>query len=523
MINKIMKRSSIMDSFSNITKPVLKTFFCLFASLIFIYSIIFSAPTASADIATGLISHYKLDETSGSTASDSAGANTGTVSGATFTTGKISNGLNLNGTTDYVSVPRMNYNEISVSAWFYKSVNDTVNADAIWGGWYWSSNPSNRQGFDLRFYQSAPDTLSFLLETIGATTTEKTSSYALSPSTGAWHHAVATYESVSGNQKLYVDGILRSTVLHPAGATIKPLAQYADMRIGYSRINSGYFNGKIDDVRIYNRALSATDVTELYNANKPAVTTNAAANITSTSATLNGTVNPNGLASTAYFEYGLTSGTYSITTATQNLTGSNTQNLTANISSLTASTIYYYRAVATNSLGTTNGQEQSFTTTVAPDTTLPSISITYPTTNSTYSATSSTVSLSGTASDNVGVTSVTWTNSANSTSGTASGTTSWSIASIPLVSGNNLITVIAKDATNNQSTDTITVDYSTISAGLISYWKLDEISGTTASDSTGSNTGTVTGATWTTAKINNGLSFNGTSNYLNVANNSTLT
>ena len=69
-------------------------------------------------------------------------------------------------------------------------------------------------------------------------------------------------------------------------------------------------------------------------------------------------------------------------------------------------------------------------TTISPDTTPPTVSITSPTTSSAYSTTQSTIALSGTASDNVGVTSVTWTNSANSTSGTASGTTSWSIASV---------------------------------------------------------------------------------------------
>jgi len=107
-------------------------------------------------------------------------------------------------------------------------------------------------------------------------------------------------------------------------------------------------------------------------------------------------------------------------------------------------------------------------TAVSQDTTSPSIAITSPTSSATCSATNSSISLSGTASDNIGVSAVGWTNSANSTSGTASGTTSWSVAGIALVSGSNTITVTAKDAAGNSSSDTITVTYATaISAPVI--------------------------------------------------------
>ena len=90
----------------------------------------------------------------------------------------------------------------------------------------------------------------------------------------------------------------------------------------------------------------------------------------------------------------------------------------------------------------------------------PAVTITSPTTDSTYATTQSSINVSGTASDNVGVTSITWENSANSASGTASGTASWSISDIALLPGANLITVSAKDAANNVSTDMITVTYS---------------------------------------------------------------
>lgn len=93
----------------------------------------------------------------------------------------------------------------------------------------------------------------------------------------------------------------------------------------------------------------------------------------------------------------------------------------------------------------------------APDTTPPSVAITAPTNQPTYSTTATTVDLAGTASDNIGVTSVSWTNNRGG-SGTCTGTTSWSATAIPLQPGDNLITVTATDASSNIATDTLTVN-----------------------------------------------------------------
>ena len=64
--------------------------------------------------------------------------------------------------------------------------------------------------------------------------------------------------------------------------------------------------------------------------------------------------------------------------------------------------------------------------------------------------------MSGSASDNVGVTKVIWVNSLGG-SGTASGTESWSISNITLSKGENVVTVTARDAAGNTSTDTLKV------------------------------------------------------------------
>jgi hypothetical protein len=91
------------------------------------------------------------------------------------------------------------------------------------------------------------------------------------------------------------------------------------------------------------------------------------------------------------------------------------------------------------------------------DTTKPTVSIRTPTTSASYTTNTSPLTIGGVASDNVGVTQVTWSTSRGG-SGTANGTTSWS-AAIPLLAGSNVVTVTAVDAAGNGTSDTITVTY----------------------------------------------------------------
>ena len=109
----------------------------------------------------------------------------------------------------------------------------------------------------------------------------------------------------------------------------------------------------------------------------PVVTTSPATFIASFSARLNGSLNPNGLATTFHFQYGRTT-SYGLTTAPQSQTGNTSRPVSANISSLTASTTYHFRIVASNSAGTRMGADRTFTT-LTP--TGPPVATTSPATN----------------------------------------------------------------------------------------------------------------------------------------------
>ena len=118
---------------------------------------------------------------------------------------------------------------------------------------------------------------------------------------------------------------------------------------------------------------------------------------------------------------------------------------------------YYFAVTAVDTSGNESGFSSEVSKTIA-DTHAPTLTITSPTSGSTYDTDQPTVDIAGTASDNVGVTAVTWTNSRGG-SGTATGTTNWSISGIPLSEGDNVIVITATDATGNQATKTLTVTY----------------------------------------------------------------
>lgn len=97
------------------------------------------------------------------------------------------------------------------------------------------------------------------------------------------------------------------------------------------------------------------------------------------------------------------------------------------------------------------------------DTTAPSVTITSPTASPTFTASGSTLTLGGTASDSVGVTQVTWTNSQGG-SGIATGTTTWTTGAIALLPGSNTLTVSARDAAGNTGGAVLTVTVTTVSS-----------------------------------------------------------
>jgi hypothetical protein len=102
------------------------------------------------------------------------------------------------------------------------------------------------------------DSVTFLIGTTAATKTYTAGTKFLN---GTWYHLVGTYDGA--NVRIYVDGIEEASTALTGNITYNP---FGDQRvyIGSSNTVSSFRKGLIDDVRIYNRALSAGDVAWLY-------------------------------------------------------------------------------------------------------------------------------------------------------------------------------------------------------------------------------------------------------------------
>ena len=131
---------------------------------------------------------------------------------------------------------------------------------------------------------------------------------------------------------------------------------YSDLSIDPTDDNTFWFTTEY----IGSGGARKTKIASFKFGNNPAVVTLAATSVTGTSATLNGTVNPNGLATTFHFEWGTSTSYGNSTTLTG--AGSGTSNVAASVAltSLTGGTTYHFRLVAVNSDGTTYGNDLTF-------------------------------------------------------------------------------------------------------------------------------------------------------------------
>lgn len=205
---------------------------------------------------TGLVGHWAFDDGSGTTASDSVGSSPGTVfNGAAWTSGIIGQALSFDGVDDYVGgfSGGLPTGPASFSVWIKPTVvsgtYDIIGRLSNWASAYGYGiliNGSNVIGIADGGYSGWSYNLATPI------------------SANVWSHVVFTLDGwgASTTGKLYVDGVLKNTFTGTAG-------QYASypFNIGSSANGAArLFSGDIDDVRIYNRALSATEVQSLYNA-----------------------------------------------------------------------------------------------------------------------------------------------------------------------------------------------------------------------------------------------------------------
>ena len=192
---------------------------------------------------TSLVAYWAFDETNGSSAIDSSGnGNLGTLMGnATFAPGKIGNAVNLDGTNSGVDIPDLSFpGDFTIAAWVYLR-GAVFNDDVLIGQTLWGGQDINFCCPGLRLYTGSTDAIT-------------ASSAVLSD---VWTHCAITRSG--STLKLYLNGILDATSSGFA-------ATFITEAIGRSW--STTTDGLIDEMYLFDRALSDNEISQLYSADQ---------------------------------------------------------------------------------------------------------------------------------------------------------------------------------------------------------------------------------------------------------------
>ena len=201
-----------------------------------------------------LVGYWKFDEGSGTTAADSSGnGNNGIISGsAAWVSGRYGSALNFDSVSNYVGVNSptnipIDNSPYTIEAWISPISNG---AKGIVG---WGNYGTNNQVNAIRLLGGSCSNLGFRHYWWGNDLDVCTAN----PIDRSWYHLVALFDGTT--RKIYLNGVQIASDT-PTGHNVPSAANF---RIGLT-YSGEYFNGTLDEVRIYNRALSADEIWNHY-------------------------------------------------------------------------------------------------------------------------------------------------------------------------------------------------------------------------------------------------------------------
>jgi hypothetical protein len=217
---------------------------------------------AEPNFSRGLVSHWKFDEGSETTAYDSAGTNHGTLMGdPNWVGGYVGSGaLDFDGDGDYVDVP----DDLSLRFSQYDSFTLSFWAAPAEGGYILSKMRAAEQRgvFGYATSWSATSRFSFVIDRSMSSSTIVSTSDGSAPA-GDWYYVTAVYDNT--DMKIYLNGVLGGSGSFRGGTRgTTPDKNLAIGARSYDSTITAHFGGTIDHVRIYDRALNAEEIQQLY-------------------------------------------------------------------------------------------------------------------------------------------------------------------------------------------------------------------------------------------------------------------
>jgi PGF-CTERM protein/uncharacterized repeat protein (TIGR01451 family) len=250
-------RNSLMDCLMN------RRVFVSVLVAIFVLVGLASPAIAQASTDAVLIQHF--DEGSGTIAKDESGhGNDGTIYGATWTTGISGKALEFDGVDDYVDFGNLGLTNSkgTIEVWVYPK--------RIATGYYGQifSVRDNTLKNNIQFYVkegSGTKMVSFYMAIDGTPVIDISGQI----TQNEWYHVVITQDGTTS--KMYIDGVLQPKT--GSGEWFDDLTGINEYAVGRLRhMSNYYFNGAIDEIRIYNLALTADEIKEHYEGKQPELT-----------------------------------------------------------------------------------------------------------------------------------------------------------------------------------------------------------------------------------------------------------
>jgi Concanavalin A-like lectin/glucanases superfamily len=218
-------------------------------------ALLVAQPGHAAGTEQGPIAAYSFDEGTGATVEDTTGhGHTATIEGAKWARGRYGGGLEFKGSEhDVVKIPassELNFEEeFTLEAWV-RPTSSTDKLAPVFGKTTGGGSGSKSLSYYLYAGNSESKPYGEVQHVLG---TGKKATATTAPAGGTWTHLALTFDGAV--ERLYVNGAQVAET-----ATEAPVTTTGELQIGAETEHSEYFSGRIDEVRIYNRALAAGEV-----------------------------------------------------------------------------------------------------------------------------------------------------------------------------------------------------------------------------------------------------------------------